>query len=72
MDQDTNRVAANAATVCAATETRKSNLAAAGIVSAMLGIILLQGLYLVKPNNGETAMAPLAAQPAFQGLLRGI
>jgi hypothetical protein len=52
--------------------SRTSNLATAGIVSAMVGLILLQGLNLVKPGNGETAMAPLAAQPSLQGLLRGI
>jgi hypothetical protein len=52
--------------------SRTSNLAAAGIVSAMVGLILLQGLNLVKPGNGETAMAPLAAQPSLHGLLRGI
>ncbi len=60
--------------VPAAHETpgRTSNLATAGIVSAMIGLILLQGLNLVKPGNGETAMVPLAAQPSLQGLLRGI
>ena len=67
MKQDNNRVAAKAAT-----EVRMGNLATAGILSAMLGIILLQGLYLVKPSNGETAMATHAAQPSFQALLRGI
>jgi hypothetical protein len=61
------------ATTCDARQSRNSNLAAAGIVSAMLGIILLQGLVWIKPRNGETAMAPHAAQPSsVQSLLRGI
>lgn len=64
---------AAAATTCDAAQARKSNLAAAGIVSAMLGIILLHGLVWIKPKNGETAMAPHASQPSsLQGLLRGI
>ncbi len=75
MHTESHRTTRTAAvtTTCDAGQARKSNLATAGILGAMLGIILLQGLVWIKPRNGETAMAPHASQPSsLQGLLRGI